>query len=89
MKPLSLVQTVSLTQLVTDCTREDNILDLVLTNSPSQVKSTQVIPGLSDHQAAVVSDCSFAPRCTNKAPRKVHFFSKADWESLRTEVLSE
>ena len=34
----------------------------------------------------MVCDCSFAPRCTKKAPRTVHIFSKADWESPRTEV---
>ena len=82
---LTLVQTFSLTQLVTDCTRENSILDLVLTNSPNQVKSTHVIPGLSDHEA-VVCDCSFTPRCTKKVPRTVHLFSKADWEPLRAEV---
>ena len=82
---LSVVHAFSLTQLVTDCNREDNTLDLVLTNSPSQVKSTQVIPGLSGHEAAVC-DCSFAPRCTKKAPRTVHIFSKVDWESLHTDV---
>ena len=49
------------------------------------MKSTQVIPGLSDYEA-VVCDCSFVPRSTKKAPRTVHIFSKADRESLRTEV---
>ena len=37
----------SLSQLVTDLTRENSILDLFLTNKPGLSKSTHVIPGLS------------------------------------------
>jgi len=41
---LSLTQDFSLFQTVRDATREMNILDLFLTNCPSSVKSTHVIP---------------------------------------------
>ena len=82
---LSLVQDFSLFQTVRDATREMNILDLFLTNCPSSVKSTHVIPGLSDHEA-VVTDCCFFPQHVKKAPRKVSLFSKADWDAIRAEM---
>jgi len=82
---LSLVQNFSLFQTVRDATREMNILDLFLTNCPSSVKSTHVIPGLSDHEA-VVTDCCFFPQHVKKAPRKVSLFSKDDWDAIRAEM---
>ena len=62
-----------------------NILDLFLTNCPSSVKSTHVVPGLSDHEA-VVTDCCFVPQHVKKAPQKVSLFSKADWDAIRAEM---
>ena len=38
-----------LEQLVWEPTREDNTLDLYLTNCPQLIPRTEVIPGLSDH----------------------------------------
>jgi len=70
---LSLAQDFYLFQTVQDATREMNILDLFVTNCPSSVKSTHVIPGLSDHEA-VVTDCCFFPQHVKKAPRKVSLF---------------
>ena len=66
-------------------TREQNILDLILTNSPGLVKSSHVIPGLSDHEA-LVSDFDLNPLFTRKAPRKIHIFSKANWPEIKNEI---
>ena len=82
---LSLIQEFSLTQLVLQPTRLNNILDLFLTNSPNIVKSTHVIPGLSDHEA-VVTDCNILPRHVKKPPHKVHLYSKADWSKIKEEA---
>ena len=41
----------SLTQLNQTATRENNILDLVTTNSPNLVNRIEIIPGISDHHA--------------------------------------
>ena len=82
---LSFMHEFSLSQFVLEPTRDLNILDLVLTNIPSLVKSVHIIPGLSDHEA-VVADCCIIPRHIKKPPRKVHLFSKADWDKLRQEA---
>ena len=34
-------------------TRENNILDLFLTNSPTLVDSVSVVPGIADHLAVI------------------------------------
>ena len=45
------IQDLGLEQMVQTPTRESNILDLFLTNCPNLVPRTEVIPGLSDHDA--------------------------------------
>ena len=66
-------------------TRESRILDLFCTNKPGLTKSVNVIPGLSDHEI-VCADCNIKARITKKPPRKIHLWSKADWQSLRTKL---
>ena len=43
------------TQLVNIPTRGENILDIVFTNRPPFVNYCTVVPGVSDHDAVVVS----------------------------------
>ena len=57
---LSLIQDFFLFQTVREATREMNTLNLFLINCPSSVKSTHVIPGLSDHEAVVTDSCFFS-----------------------------
>ena len=76
----------SLSQLITEPTREHNILDLTITNSPGSVKSTHVTPGLSDHEAAVC-DFNLAPLFNRKAPRKVHIYSRANWTNIKADIV--
>ena len=71
-----------LTQMVREPTREGNILDLFLTNSPTLVDSVNVVPGIADHQA-VMAVVRLRPTIQKVKPRKVHLYSKADWDSLR------
>ena len=66
-------------------TRESRILDLFCTNKPCLTKSVNVIPGLSDHEI-VCAYCNIRARITKKTPRKIHLWSKADWQSLRTKL---
>ena len=54
-------------------------------NKPGLTKSVNVIPGLSDHEI-VCADCNIRARITKKTPRKIHLWSKADWQSLRTKL---
>ena len=43
------------------------------------------IPGVSDHDI-VVADCEVNVRYSRKVPRKIHLYSKADWNKLREET---
>ena len=70
-----------LTQVHNQPTWQDNILDLVFTNSPSLVKSSYSIPGISDH-AMVVTDCDIKLIYNKQNPRTVYLFSKANWEEI-------
>ena len=65
------------TQVHDKSTREENILDLVLTTNPPLIKSTNNTPGLSDHDIVVYgSDINYA----KQKPWKWFLFSKAKWE---------
>ncbi|WAR05575.1 hypothetical protein MAR_020944 [Mya arenaria] len=74
----------NLTQVHTQPTREDNILDLVFTNNPSLTKSSISIPGISDH-AMVVTDSDIKPFYNIEKPRKVYLYSKANWDNISLE----
>jgi len=40
-----------LAQIVQEPTRQGNVLDLIVTNKPNQVKRVQILPGIGDHNA--------------------------------------
>ena len=50
---LSSLDTHALAQIHKDQTREENILDLLITNKHGLIKSSHSVPGISDHCAAV------------------------------------
>ncbi|XP_071506791.1 uncharacterized protein [Diadema antillarum] len=74
-----------LTQIHDQPTRLENILDLVLTNNPSLVKTSTSIPGISDH-AMVVTDFCILPQLTTQNARRLYVFSKADWKKIHSEA---
>ena len=47
------------------------------------MNSVKIIPGLSDHDI-VEGVVDTKPASTKKAPRKVHLYRKADWDSLKS-----
>ena len=70
-----------LEQLVREPTREDNTLNLYLTNCPQLIPRTEVIPGLSDHN---IPYCEFIVDTTKKkqAQYEVPVYAKANWTRL-------
>ena len=66
----------NLTQVHDKPTREENLLDLVLTKNPSLIKSTNNTPGISDHDIVVV-DSDTKPYYAIQKHRKCFVFSKA------------
>ena len=62
---LDIINDHGLEQLVTDPTRNDHILDLVLTTQPEMLKNVSIVPGMSDHEAI-----TFSLNCSNPQPTK-------------------
>lgn len=74
-----------LRQLVREPTREDYLLDLVLTDQENV--SCKVRTGVSDHKL-VTSTLKLQVPKTETVPREVWDFAKADWDTLK-ELLQE
>ena len=75
-----------LTQMVSDPTRENNILDLFLSNNPTFVDTVSVVPGISDHET-VIAVVKLRPTIQKMKPRTVRIYSKANWEGMRHDML--
>ena len=52
-KIMDLTNQFQLSQIHETPTRENNLLDIVLTTIPSLVKTSQNVPGISDHEIVV------------------------------------
>jgi len=71
----------SLSQIVTFPTRQQNALDIFITNRPTLVKSCTSIPGISDHEAVCIDYEIFA-RIQKSVPRKVYLWKKANFNLI-------
>ena len=72
----------NLTQTVLEPTRENNILDLFLTTNPTVVRRSSVIPGISDHNIALI-DTNVAAQVRRQRPRQIPLYKRADWDGLK------
>ena len=81
---LSSLDTHALAQIHKEPTREENILDLLITNKPGLIKSSHSVPGISDH-CAVVTELDIDPPYRRTKPRQ---FKKANWEAIRQQIRS-
>ena len=68
----------ALTQLVEEPTRQQNTLDLILTNHPGKVTRTETMPGISDHDM-VYTEFDLRPVMLHQKPRNVPLYNKANW----------
>jgi len=75
----------SLTQLQRKPTREHSVLDLCFVNKPSLVKSSNTIPGISDHDM-IVTDMLLKPVINIKPRRKIYKFSQTDWTRIKLDT---
>jgi len=69
-------------QIVTEPTRANSILDLIITNRPKQVNRTQILPGISDHNV-VYTKFVANPVRKKKVSRKIPLLNKADQDGFR------
>ncbi|KAK3105404.1 hypothetical protein FSP39_024449 [Pinctada imbricata] len=67
-------------QIVDFPTRNNNILDIFLSNRPSLISKAVAIPGLRDHNIVLV-DSSIRPQLHRPIRRLIYLWSKADTES--------
>ena len=67
----------ALAQIHKEPTREENILNLLITNKPGLIKSSHSVPGISDH-CAVVTELDIDPPYRRTKPRPVRQFKKAN-----------
>ena len=86
---MSSLDTHALAQIHKEPTREENILDLLITNKPGLIKSSHSVglPGISDH-CAVVTELDIDPPYRRTKPRPVRQFKKANWEAIRQQIRS-
>ena len=75
----------NLEQLVEEPTREENTLDLIISNCPQLIQRVEVLPGLSDH-AAVYCEVMVHSRKRKQTPRSIPLYNKADWEKFKEYV---
>ena len=66
-------------------TREQNILDLLMTTNPSLISNTEVHPGMSDHQI-VIADVDLKAKTAKKKPRKVFLYKKGNMNGLKDNI---
>ena len=79
---LSIINDFNFTQVVTEPTRRDNILDLFLTTNPTLIMKVNCSPGLGDHDI-VSAEALLKPTLHKQKPCKVLLFAKADWTTLK------
>ena len=84
-KLIDLSHNYQLSQLVTFPIRAQNVLDLCFTTNPNSVISCEPLPGLSDHDAVLVS-IKIPKRVIKQHPRTVYLYKLADWEKIREEL---
>ena len=71
--------------MVTDATRDNATLDLILTSNATLVEKVQVIPGISDHDA-VIMDSNISLGRNQQEPREIPLWRKADWPKIRQHI---
>ena len=84
---LSIINDYNFTQVVSEPTRQDNILDLFLTTNPTLIMKINCSPGLGDHDI-VSAEALLKPTLQKQKPSKVLLFAKADWTTLKAKMKS-
>ena len=82
---IEVLNDLDLEQMVLEPTREKNILDIVLTNSPDLIPRLEVIPGLSDHDIVFFEFSVKLDRKKN-ALRQIMLYKRADWQAIKEEM---
>ena len=79
---LNCVADSGLTQIVHSPTRENNILDIFLTNRPSLISDCHTLSGISDHEIVFINSYISA-KIQRPVQRKILLWTKANLENVR------
>ena len=69
-----------LTQMVTESTSYENVLDLLLTKKSTRVNKVETMHGLSDH-GIVYTEVGIRPQILSQTPMVMSVYKKADWDA--------
>ena len=84
---LDMLLTTHTEQIITTPTRQNNILDIFITNRPSLTSQCHTIPGLGDHHAISIHSSAQAHRA-KPTRRKIHLWRHADIDKLKQDARS-
>ena len=82
---LQAVENCGLDQIVDFPTRDNNLLDIFLTNRPSLIQTCKSLPGISDHEI-VYMDSDVSVKYQRPVRRKIWLWSKADVPSMKADM---
>ena len=74
-----------LKQIVDSETRNKNILDLFFTNNPGLILNQEILPGVSDHEAVVITS-KVKPNRLKKNPRKIFLWNKCNIQEMKNDM---
>ena len=82
---LDLVSTNFLTQLINTPTRNDNILDLVLSTNPDIIYDLEIYPGMNDHNA-ITYQVNLSVKHQKKPDRYVYQYKKGNIKNIKRDM---
>ena len=82
---VDITQDHGLTQVVNEPTCLENVLDLFVTNFPTQIQDVTIIPGLSDHDVVMIRSKT-KPPVYKQASRKVPMYNRANWQAVKEDI---
>ena len=83
---ITLLDDYSLTQTNRFETRGNNILDLVVTNSPNLINRTEIIPGISDHHA-IFTEVNAIQLVNKKQQRTIYLHKRTNTEAFKSHLI--
>ena len=87
MKLLDTLSELSLSQIITFPTRQQNTLDIFITNRPTLVRSCVSIPRISDHKAVYILS-NITAKVHKTIPRKIILWNRENF-TLIEEIISD
>ena len=82
---LEIADEFNLRQMNTLPTRNDSVLDLIFTNTPTFVQNIEILPGLGDHDILSV-DALLTPKRIKIPRRKVYLYKKGKFDLISNDM---